>query len=82
MSDGAGRRVGLALAAYGCIAAVVWLLGGWLRGVLALPPSFRTGMVVLIALGAPLAAAVAWRYPEMGGAGGDASAGDRGSDRL
>jgi hypothetical protein len=39
----------------------------WLRGVLALPPLFRTLLVGVVVMGIPLAIVMAWRYPHLGG---------------
>ncbi len=72
MTDWPIRRVAVVLLAY---AAVAWLVlrgADWLRGVLALPPLFRTLAIALIVSGVPVAILVAWRYPELGGSEGEA----------
>lgn len=60
------RRVLWVLIAYAGGAWLVLLLAGWLLRVLALPPLFGMLVRVLVVVGAPVAALLAWRYPELG----------------
>ncbi|MDX1646363.1 MAG: hypothetical protein R3304_04385 [Longimicrobiales bacterium] len=65
MKDEPLRRTLLVLLAYVVVAYPVVLLGGWLRRVLALPPLFETLLHGGLVLGVPVAAVLAWRYPEL-----------------
>ncbi len=67
MTDWPVRRVAWVLLAYAAVAWIVLRGADWLRGVLALPPLFRTLAIALIVAGVPVAILVAWRYPELGG---------------
>jgi hypothetical protein len=54
----------------GVYAVVAWLVlmgADWLRGVLALPPLFRTLLLGMVVIGVPIAGAMPWRYPHLGG---------------
>ena len=66
MSDLPVRRVIWVLIMYAAGAWLVLLLAGWLGRVLALPPLFATLVRALAVAGAPIAAVLAWLYPELG----------------
>lgn len=73
MESGAVRRTLTVLLAYAVVGWVVFLLGGWLRRVLALPPLFDELLTWGVYGGAGVAALMAWHYPTI-------AAGDEGSD--
>lgn len=60
------RRTVMVLVVYAVVAWVVFLLGGWLRRVLALPPLFDDLLTWGVYGGAGVAALVAWYYPAIG----------------
>lgn len=60
------RRTVMVLVVYAVVAWVVFLLGGWLRRVLALPPLFDDLLTWGVYGGAGVAALVAWYYPVIG----------------
>lgn len=60
------RRTVMVLVVYAVVACVVFLLGGWLRRVLALPPLFDDLLTWGVYGGAGVAALVAWYYPVIG----------------
>jgi len=60
------RRLVGVLVAYALVAWFALQVAEWLRGVLALPPMFRTLVTGLILAGVPVALLVAWFYPDMG----------------
>lgn len=60
------RRTVMVLVVYAVVAWVVFLLGGWLRRVLALPPLFDDLLTWGVYGGAGVAALVAWHYPAIG----------------
>lgn len=66
MSDGGARRVALAGAGYLVVAALVLLVAGWVRPVLALPPLFPRLLRAVLAVGLPVTLVLAWRYPRLG----------------
>ena len=69
MSDGGSsrlRRVAMALGAYAVLALLIWWVVEPIRRVVLLPEMFVVGTRVALVLVAPLVAAVAWRYPELG----------------
>lgn len=71
MTESPLRRVAaVALAYVGC-GWVVLLFGGWLRGLLLLPPLFETLLVWGVGLGFFVALALAWAYPSLGTHGGE-----------
>lgn len=72
-------RVVKVLAAYVVLAGLLWVLLPVIRRTFLLPELFDTLTKGALAVGAALAALVAWRYPEMGV--GERTGGDReGSD--
>ena len=60
------RRVAWVLVAYAAVSWAVLRGAGWLGGVLALPPLFRTLTVGALLVGVPVAVLLAWRYPDLG----------------
>lgn len=60
------RRVVWVLVFYVVAAAIVLQGGFWLQRVLFLPPLFGRLLVGMVALGIPVAIALAWRYPHLG----------------
>jgi hypothetical protein len=69
MSEGGSsplRRVAKALGAYAVLALLIWWVVEPIRRVVLLPELFVVGTRVALVLVAPLVAAVAWRYPELG----------------
>jgi hypothetical protein len=69
MSEGGSSplgRVAQALGAYAVLALLIWWVVEPIRRVVLLPELFVVGTRVALVLVAPLVAAVAWRYPELG----------------
>lgn len=66
MRDAALRRVGWVLGAYAVAAWPVWKVAHWFATALALPELFRTLLLVGVIGGVPVAALVAWHYPDIG----------------
>jgi hypothetical protein len=69
MSDGRSSpllRIAKALGAYALLALLLWWVVEPIRRVVLLPEMFVVGTRVALVLAAPLVAAVAWRYPELG----------------
>ena len=60
------RRVAKALGVYAILALLIWWVVEPIRRVVLLPEMFVFGTRVALVLVAPLVAAVAWRYPELG----------------
>jgi uncharacterized membrane protein len=60
------RRVLAVLLAYAAGAWIVLLGARWLRRVLALPQLFDDLLLAALIAGVPVAAVVAWRYPDLG----------------
>jgi hypothetical protein len=56
----------MALGAYAVLALLIWWVVEPIRRVVLLPEMFVVGTRVALVLVAPLVAAVAWRYPELG----------------
>lgn len=73
MSDrsAALRRSALALAIYGAAGALLWWALPPFQRLLLLPAFFPRLVRVGILVGAPVVAALAWRYPSVGGASAD-----------
>ncbi len=66
-ADSSGlRRIAKALGAYAVLALLIWWVVEPIRRVVLLPEMFVVGTRVALALVAPLVAAVAWRYPDLG----------------
>ncbi len=59
----------MVLLAYGAGAWVIVLAADWFRRAFALPGIFETLLYGGLILGAPLAAMMAWRYPDLGNDG-------------
>jgi hypothetical protein len=78
------RRIVWVLSAYALGAWLVLQGAAWLQRVLALPRIFHTLLLGGLLVGIPVAALVAWRYPELGvahladpaGGGGDSGVPD------
>ena len=66
MTVGRIRRVAVVLLVYVLVAWFALQVADWLRGVLALPPIFRTLVTGLILAGVPVSILVAWHYPDLG----------------
>ena len=69
MSEAGSSRFGRlakALGAYAAVVLLVWWVVEPIRRVILLPEMFVVGTRVALVLAAPLVAAVAWRYPELG----------------
>ncbi len=64
------RRITYVLLAYLPVAWIVLGFAGWLRRVLALPQLFDSLLRGGLVLGLPLAALLAWKYPELGNGNG------------
>ncbi len=60
------RRVLLVLLVYALVAALLLPAVDWVARTLALPPLLGRLLRLLLALGVPVAAVLAWRYPELG----------------
>ena len=56
-----------AFVAYVFVAAGVWFAVDPIRSLFLLPALFTTGTRVMLVVFLPLALAVAWRYPNVGG---------------
>lgn len=67
--DGAGRRVAIVLLVYALVAALLLPGVDLLARALALPPLLGRLVRWILVLGVPVAAALAWRYPELGRGG-------------
>jgi hypothetical protein len=71
MTDTPGRavvRVLKTLAVYALVGGGVWLAVPSIQRLLLLPGLFRPLVGAMLALGIPVAEAVAWRYPRVGSA--------------
>ena len=66
MSEGGPRRVAVVVGLYVVGASVVLTAAAWVRRALALPELFETLLLWGLLAGAPVAAALAWRYPQLG----------------
>lgn len=60
------RRIAVVLLVYLLVAWFALQVADWLRGVLALPPIFRSLVTGLILAGIPVSILVAWHYPQVG----------------
>lgn len=60
------RRIALVVLIYVAVGWVVLGAGGWLRRVLALPQLFQTLLALGLMVGLPVAAILAWKYPDLG----------------
>ena len=60
------RRMAVVLLVYLLVAWFALQVAEWLRGVLALPPIFRSLVTGLILAGIPVSILVAWHYPQVG----------------
>lgn len=68
--DSPVRRVAVVVLLYVAAGWIVLSFGGWLRRVLVLPPLFDTLLRAGLAVGLPVAAALAWSYPRLAGGSG------------
>lgn len=66
MTDRPLRRVVIVLAVYGVVAVVVVAFSVTVRRWLALPQMFESAVRWGVVLGIPVAAALAWKYPDLG----------------
>ena len=69
MTESPLRRIVAVLLVYLAVTWVVLLGAGWLRRALALPELFDVLLRGGLVLGLPLAALMAWKYPEIGHGG-------------
>jgi len=63
------RRVGLTLAVYVAVAALVWWILPSFQRLLLLPTLFPKVVTGALFLGVPVVSVLAWRYPSVGGGG-------------